>query len=265
MNELKRAEIQKQIDAYVKGTLSEEQIDDLWVEIAKDPALLDELDIEVHVKELIQNRMGQANEPATEKRMLKWALLVSAAAVMAIVAFIQMFRMEAPARLDQLVLQEISPAELETPEVVRAEDNSSERIDTQLSMGFKYALSGEVEKAMKQFEAVIREYEAHPKTAISHLNMGIMWYNLEEYDQALLSFNRSLKVLENNIRIEEKAYWYSANAHLKNGELEKARDQASRAYELSGVFLEKAYSMIHWIDQQIENNEPGKAVQEKTP
>lgn len=43
-------DIYKKIDAYVKGTLSNNEIDTLWVEFAKDPELLDRLELEVSLK-----------------------------------------------------------------------------------------------------------------------------------------------------------------------------------------------------------------------
>ena len=47
-------QIRKQIDAYLNGQLSEKEIEALWVEFAKNPDLLDELEIEVGVENYLK-------------------------------------------------------------------------------------------------------------------------------------------------------------------------------------------------------------------
>ena len=48
-------EIRKKLDAYLKGNLSNEQVDELWVEFAKQPELLNDLEIEVGIRDIIKN------------------------------------------------------------------------------------------------------------------------------------------------------------------------------------------------------------------
>lgn len=50
MSSSRDQDIYKTIDAYVKGKLNESDIERLWVEIAKDPDLLDRLELETGVE-----------------------------------------------------------------------------------------------------------------------------------------------------------------------------------------------------------------------
>ena len=57
-----KKDIRKQIDSYIKGALSEDEILTLWAEFAKNPALLDELELEVGVKKLVEEKaLGHQN------------------------------------------------------------------------------------------------------------------------------------------------------------------------------------------------------------
>lgn len=52
------SDLQKMIYAYVQGELSEEQIMYLWEECVKDPALLEQLEIQTALKSLLGGGHG---------------------------------------------------------------------------------------------------------------------------------------------------------------------------------------------------------------
>ncbi|MDX1672716.1 MAG: hypothetical protein R3211_10270, partial [Balneolaceae bacterium] len=49
-------EIEKLIDAYINGNLSDEEAESLWVQLIKHPEYLDHLETEIALKEMIQKK-----------------------------------------------------------------------------------------------------------------------------------------------------------------------------------------------------------------
>ena len=56
----------------MKGNLSNEQVDELWVEFAKQPELLNDLEIEVGIRDIIKNEGVRKDN---NMRLLKSSLL----------------------------------------------------------------------------------------------------------------------------------------------------------------------------------------------
>lgn len=57
-------EIEKLIDSYINGDLSDEEAESLWVELIKHPEYLDHLEMEITLKEVIKRKeKGDIDSP----------------------------------------------------------------------------------------------------------------------------------------------------------------------------------------------------------
>ncbi len=247
MENSREKEIRQQIDAYIKGLLSEEEIQALWNEFAKNPDLLDVLEVEVNVKELIE-REALNSEPvkssATIRKLPSYTWHVAAAAVFVIIALVQILKIETPTQIDQFVVHQIGPDQVETSDGVRAKDMRITTADSLLNLGFEAIVSGNEDRALELFDEVINRFDEEPYGSKAFLNKGIILYNESNYDEAISAFQEAAERVEESRMILEKAYWYLGNALVNIGELEEAQKAVFEAYQLDGMFRQPAFRLL---------------------
>lgn len=247
-------ELRKQIDSYIKGTLSEEEIQALWNEFAKNPELLDILEVEVNVKEIIEQRSKnkkQSSSSSSIHKLPKWTWHAAAAAVIAIIALVQIFRVQTPTNFDQFVVQRIGPDQIETADGVRAKDMQITEADSLLNLGFEAIISGNEKRAIELFDTVINNHGEEPYASKAYLNKGIVLYNEGDYNNAIIAFEETLDRVEGSGMITEKAYWYLGNALINIGELEDAQDAVFSAYQMDGMFRNPAFRLLKKLSDDL--------------
>ena len=258
MENSRELEIRQQIDAYLKGRLSEEEIQTLWNEFAKNPELLDVLEIEVNVKELIEkqalNSKGNSGA-ATINRLPSWTWHAAAAAVLAFIALVQIFRIETPTQIDQFVVQRIGPDQVETSDGVRAKEMRITTADSLLNLGFEAIVSGNEDRALALFDEVINKFDEEPYGSKAFLNKGIILYNESDYEAAIESFREATERVQDSRMILEKAYWYLGNALVNVGELEEAQKAVFEAYQLEGVFRNPAFRLLKKLSDDLGSSD----------
>ncbi|MEQ9309092.1 MAG: tetratricopeptide repeat protein [Balneolaceae bacterium] len=245
--------IHKQIDAYVKGQLSEAEITALWVEFAKNPELLDDLELEVSIKELIEKEAsGVAASSSTKTFQLpKWTWHAAAAAVLLLVAFIQLFQIDSATEMDQFLATNISPDQIETGDGVRAKEMVVDTADSLLNLGFSALISGNTNQALSLYNEVIENFDVEPYGSKAFTNKGIVLYNKGDYSGSILAFDNALERVEESRMIKEKAHWYKGNALVNIGEFEQARLAVFEAYTLDGVFRKPAFLLLQKLNYDL--------------
>lgn len=251
MNNSRELEIRQRIDAYIKGRLNEEEIQDLWNEIAKNPELLDLLELEVNIKTLIERKVQKTTIGTGINKLPTWTWRAAAAAAIIIIALIQLFKVGTSSDLNQLVVQKINLGEIETSDGVRAKDLRITTADSLLNLGFEAAISGNEERALELFNEVINNFDEEPYGSKAFLNRGIILYNEPDYEAAILSFREAANRAEDSRMITEKAYWYLGNALINVDELEAAREAVLEAYQLDGVFRNPAFRLLQKLNEEI--------------
>ncbi|MEX0719802.1 MAG: tetratricopeptide repeat protein [Balneolaceae bacterium] len=248
MENTREQKIRKQIDAYVKGKLSEEGIQSLWNEFAKNPELLDLLEVEAGTKALLSESKVKK---ATVHPLSGWTWHIAAAAVVLIVAMVQLFRVNTPTDMDEFLVTNIEPGQIETADGIRADDLKISEADSLLNLGFKAVISGNGERALELFDIVINNYDEEPYGSKAFLNKGIVLYNEGKYPDSINSFRESANRAEHSRMISEKAYWYLGNALINVGELEVAREAVYEAYRLDGVFRTAAFRLLQKLNYDL--------------
>ena len=246
-------ELRNKIDAYIKGKLTEEEIQDLWNEFAKNPELLDILEIEVNVKSLIEQEAEKhAHSSASAIHKLpKWTWHAAAAAVIVIIALTQLFRIQTPTEMDQFLVQRIDPGQIETSNGVRAKEMRITTADSLLNLGFEAIISGNEDRALELFEIVIQNHSQEPYGSKAYLNKGIVLYNEGDYTTAISAFRETLERVEDSRMITEKAYWFLGNALINNGELKEAQEAVYQAYQMDGIFRSPAFRLLKKLADEL--------------
>lgn len=256
MDNSREIKIRKQIDAYIRGKLSEDEIQELWNEFAKTPELLDVLELEVNVREVIEQEALNASsgKQASVSRLPSWTWPAAAAAVVLIVALTQLFRVQTPSEMQEFLVHNINPSHIETSDGVRAKDMQISTADSLLNLGFEAIINDNEQRALELFNEVISNYDEEPYGSKAFLNKGIVLYNEGDYPQSISAFKEAAKRVENSRMIAEKAQWYLGNALINVGELEQAREAVFVAYQSNGIFRKPAFRLLKKL-----NNELGSA------
>jgi tetratricopeptide (TPR) repeat protein len=249
-------DIRKRIDAYIKGSLTEDQITELWVEFAKQPNLLDELELEVGVKEIIEKGfVAETTNKASIKSLPNWTWHAAAAAVLIIVAGIQFLQIPSKSNLDQFLVNSINSDQLETANGIRSKQMVVFSADSLLNLGFNEFVNGNSTRALTLFNEVISDYDYEPYGSKAYLNKGIVYYNESSFDSAIVAFNASLSRVSDSKMIEEKAYWYLGNSFANIGQLEEARTATYQAYSMEGVFRKPAFLLLQKLNYDLGYSE----------
>tara|TARA_R110002124_G_scaffold188668_1_gene355928 strand:+ start:10398 stop:11192 length:795 start_codon:yes stop_codon:yes gene_type:complete len=247
-----RKDIYKNIDAYIKGTLEPGQIDALWMEFAKNPDLLDQLELEVGIKQILKESKKRKN-PASVHTLPNWVWHASAAAVVLLVALVQLFGVETPTQLQDFLVANIPNEQLETATGIRSKEVMITSADSLLNLGFAALSAGDNEKALELFSEVIFFYNEEPYASKAYLNKGIIKYNDGAYDEAITNFEEVAERAKDNRMISEKAYWYLGNAYVNVGELEKALFAVGEAYKRDGIFRKPAFVLYQKLNYDLGN------------
>ena len=244
--------LSKQIDAYVKGLLTEEEINALWTEFAKNPALLDDLELEVSVKALIEKEaLKKGAFSVTSLQLPTWTWHFAAAAVLLIVALIQVFQVDSRTELSQFVTNQISADQLEAGDGVRSKKTVINSADSLLNLGFSALLSGNTEQALSLYNEVIDNFDVEPYGSKAFTNKGILLYNESDYSGSIHAFDNALSRVQDSRMIKEKAYWFKGNALVNIGDLETARLTIFEAYSLDGVFRKPSFLLLQKLNYDL--------------
>ncbi|MEX0723128.1 MAG: tetratricopeptide repeat protein [Gracilimonas sp.] len=250
MDNSRELEIKQKIDAYIKGQLKEEEIQELWNEFAKNPELLDVLELEVNIKAIIEQKAAEAKQSKIYK-LPTWTWHAAAAAAIIIVALVQLFRVDTPTNMDQFVVQQINPGEIETADGVRDKDMRITTADSLLNLGFEAVISGNQSRALELFDEVINNFEEEPYGSKAFLNKGIILYNESDYEAAIIAFKEAANRVEDSKMITEKAYWYLGNALVNLGQLEAAQEAVFQAYQIDGIFRNPAFRLLKKLSDDL--------------
>jgi len=273
MNTSRNLEIEKQIDAYIKGQLSEEQVQTLWIKLFKHPKYIDHLETELSIKLIIEKQLEEQDaaflqdldtptdqsEAVQPLFMRSWKWLAAAASIAILVIALNFLQLETSQSVQQLTLGEINLVEnLAAPEVVRSQNVESTALDSLLNLGFKAAISGDRERAIEIYSEAIQKFKDEPKTAMAFLNVGILNYNSEDYEVAAADFVKAINQVSEDPMLEEKAYWYLGNAYVNLGELEEARTAIQKARDLQGIYQNPASRLLQKLDEEIALSRQGE-------
>lgn len=261
-------EITKQIDAYLRGELSEQEVHEFWVKLLKQPKLLELLETEAALKDIYkekQSAIGPDSEERTnrtEEESRRWytssknfigvAIAASVAILLSIVFMLQEPEVK---KGRELAINKIAVTRMESPQIQRSESQQVSPIDSLLSLGLQAAFNNNLTEAERIYRAIIKRFDSEPSIAMAHLNLGIINYNLRNYKKAITNFENALQVPGINILVTEKAYWYMGNAYLNLDNWQKARDAVYQAYVEHGVFRNPAGNLLNTIDERLSEGE----------
>lgn len=256
-NRSRDTELEKRIDAYVKGRLTGQEAEKLWEELLQRPDYIELLETELTLKAMFdeeqQSEDKHSRKPGAAIYNLQhsWKWLAGAAAV-AIVLLISIKLFSPERSPGEPVLTEIEIMDhLITAPVMRSDGLRQSTTDSLLNRGYQAAVSGDLSGAMEIYDKII-EQDDSPVTADAWLNKDILHFNKGAYEEAVPAFKAVLEIEpESPVKIE-KAYWYLGNAYLHLGDVANARNAVQHVRDMKGLFEEPAASLFKVLDDHRE-------------
>lgn len=259
----------QKIDLYIKGELSQDEIDELWKEFLKDPELYNWFETELHLQSLIKKRKKPSfstEEPTPDSSQSilgankVWLYAAAAAIILAI--SLQFFTFEQIEPIPSLALSEIEQTNLIGSDVLRSEESRVADLDVAINDALATAYEGETAEAIDQFQDLLNESPNNQQRARIKMNLGILFYNSGEYESAQIHF----KSITGNEAIEdyqqEKSWWFLGNTLLNLNQPRAAREAIFNAYSINGRYHSAALSLLKKLDVRLGNipveESPGK-------
>jgi len=261
MNKMSRdIELEKEIDAYVKGKLSEEEAQKLWEKLLQHPDYIELLKTELGVKSILEKRSSNNNSTSAEENGIiysiqnSWKWMAAAAAVAVLVVSINFFQLDTNKSLQSEVPGQFNLAEnLSSAEVFRSQKTETLPADSLLNRGFEAALSGDISKAIAAYDKIINKYGDESAATKAYLNKGIIQYNSGGFGESIESFKAVIKRNTKRHVLEEKAYWYMGNAYINIEQLDKAREAIHKVYSMDGIYRKPSFRLLKKLDYKLGN------------
>jgi tetratricopeptide (TPR) repeat protein len=266
MEETKKIELLEKIDSYIKGKLSQEEIEALWIDFLKYPEMFRYFDTEVQIQDMIKNgdvpesfrqyRVEEPEQPGTSYKV--WFYAAAAALIFAI--GLQFFSIQQQdVNASKWAVDEIELDEMVGSDVYRSvEDGEILETDLQINSAMAMAYSDSIEAAIESYRELLINDLNDRQLARVELNIGILLYNNGSYEEAKSHFERVTRIETVRESFIEKGWWLYGNALLNTGDIAEARQAVYTAYGMNGRFQKPALALLKKLDAELLNNSSGK-------
>lgn len=259
MDNKKKIELLKTIDLYIRGELSQTEIDDLWKEFLQHPEYYEWFETELHLRSLIKKGKKPVFFRDENGSARFYALgnyktwLVAAAAAVLIAVGLQLFSIDQQEALQRMAVSTIEVSEMMGAELQRSDNETAEEMDIAINLALALAYDNEPELAIHQFRQILDQHPAGQQRVRVEMNLGILLYNQEEYEPAAAHFRSVTEMDEVQPRTLEKSWWFLGNAYLNLGELAEAREAVNHVYRMDGRFRSPALALLKRLDIELGN------------
>lgn len=257
-------EILVRIDRYIRGELREEEKERLWKEFLRKPEYYHWFETELHLRRMKesdgnsgsgssngnghQNGMGGGRvlngngSPVMSmmSHMRSYTWVLAAAAVLTLIVGIRFFLFQGSPEIHELAINRIDATELSGAGITRSDDQTDDSDQVALSRGIAFAYNGDEVRAAEQFVSVLNASDNPELVSKAELNLGIVRYNQQNFEEASIYFGQSLQSGVLSAFLEEKTRWFLANSYLNLGREEKARTELDAIMEVEGRYEAEA-------------------------
>jgi tetratricopeptide (TPR) repeat protein len=248
-----RYEIERKIDLYINGRLTQPQIDNLWVEMIEYPEMLSYLKTSASIKELVRGTQGAINTNSISatvpvspfKTIGNLRPFMAAALLLIAIGVGSLYYMSSSEAETNRVYGPLETLELiayrsaTTPEVDEARRQLIDAVDL--------ALSGSTTSALQILVQIIQSDSTDELKAEATLNKGIIEYNLGEFAEAIVSFKQGLSLNDSNPQLYERAMWNLSHAHMAVGNTDEAKASLQLVIELNGAHSRAARNYLSFL------------------
>lgn len=237
-------DLERKIDLYINGKLSEEQVDDLWAELIQNEYYLDYTKSVANLKQIIQDGRKARELPPTYqlRKVASYGVAAAIAIIIGVLGVLNYTATNGPAELDALEWIEY--------DTYRSSNDSPAITNNEvIKTAIRLANDGNTEEAIGLLEKEISAVSDTEEIALLSLSLGSIQYNYGNYSDALTSFTNVVDKNEINKLILEKGYWYLANTYVQLDRLTEAENALQKTLDLDGQYSRVAESYLNAINK----------------
>ncbi len=140
-------------------------------------------------------------------------------------------------------------------------EHVSERERYRISTTYYHAVTGDLEKAIKEYALWSRSY---PRDATPHLNLGVVYQQLGQYDKAVAETQEALQLAPTTTAYGNLSFEYIALNRLDDAE-KMLREAQAKGFD--GLYIRE--TSICWLSGEVtvrewNNNSPGRRAERET-
>jgi tetratricopeptide (TPR) repeat protein len=240
-------EYSRKIDSYLNGRLGRDEIDELWLDFLKKPELYDYFEIELHLKNLIlknqRDVLDKKGNRSVERQVVY--LVIVAAALFLVVFGLNHLIFNQAGSIERLAITSIDTNELVASNILRSDDQFTDLAEVEMNRAIADAYNQNYEDSITRLHTLLQTGLNESQKVIIEMNLGILNYNLKEFETAE---NHFLNVLNGSSWASEiyseQAWWYLANNFLQMNRLFEARRAARKVADFEGSYQPEAEELL---------------------
>ncbi|MBN2732431.1 MAG: hypothetical protein JXR26_08390 [Balneolaceae bacterium] len=229
-------DIERKIDQYVNGQLSEEEIDNLWAEMIQSQESMDYLNTTANLKEVVGRKKN-----VYRRKVWMYAAAAVIVLILAIVGTMQYMSPNTsaiPSPIENIELDYYRSAEAV---------NEADR-DKVIRNAIELYNNDQFKEAVDLLNKERSNTSDVSWIAELDITLGTFHYNEDKFDEAAFYFADVINYKDQvDVLTLEKAYWYLGNSYLQMNQLSKAERTMEKAYELNGAYSRVAKSFLNAI------------------
>lgn len=241
-SDLNNPKLEDQIDLYLSGSLSHEEIELLWEQLIEHPQYVDYMKTCAGLRKIGSEDKESESSSKTEETItsynFRYAIAAGIVLLLTVIGVLNIYPESETYYPEPLAVLELNN--------LRSSDTFENDFEREIQHGISLAVLGQEEKALEVLHQLKAKVESEEQKLDVMVNIGIVHYNLADFDSAKSTF---LAVTQNphaEPLIKEKAWWYLANSYLKTNHREDAKVAAQHTYDVNGAYRRMA---ARWLER----------------
>lgn len=233
------------IDQYVSGKLSQDQTDEVWMEILASPQHYDYLKTAVALRTIAAESTITAippthNVPIRHSTGLRKYAVAAGIALAVGATSVYIYSQDG-----QTVVRPLEALEFTT--LRSTATLSASELQQSIQQAINLSLQGDASGAIVLLTQIYEEQVSSDIRAEALINIGIIQYNSDDFSGATRSFSELLTRFTDDPMLVERAQWNLAQAYMALGESDKARESLEMVVAMDGAHSRIARNYLTYL------------------
>lgn len=247
-------QFEERVDLFLCDKLSQDQIDELWIESIEDSSRYDYLKTVASLRnEFYQKPSSQdqirveiPNIPTETKPLTPASRLVNIAIAAGLTLAVGVSSVYLYNATEIKPLVPLSSLEFSTL-LSGADLVNTDRFQQDIQDAINKSITGDADVAVLELYSVFEQSTDSDIRADALMNIGIIKYNSNDFRSARINFNQIINQYNNDIFTVERATWYLAQTQIALGDLDAAKQSIQRVIEIDGAHSRAAENYLRYL------------------
>lgn len=229
-------ELDEKIRRYVNGSLSQQEIDELWVDVLMDPEALDYLKASINLHSIAAEQQHEAApvyQLGTVYKFVAAAVLIIGLMAGSFLWFQQQSVPAAPQAVDRIELDIMRSAIDQLP-------SDQQNLQSALALAVEDNRTG----AFAILDSLRSDADLQKVQIEATITKGILKYNESNFKEASELFEYTLAYNNLSVSQKERSLWYLTQCYLQDEKYDEARELARRVEDLDGSYYRAAQNLL---------------------